>query len=79
MVMGVAVCAAMGNHTAKKELSESLVVNGYIHTTNPEKCTESTQCSTSGSVMCTVNNLGVTRLWDKNDDGECIIELFRKP
>jgi|GEM_PF-1150845 len=77
LVVGFATTAAMNtsNLGQKKTLANE---QGFIHLTNPERCTPSSQCSPTGTEMCTVGDVsGAARLWKKNQIGQCIVELYR--
>ena len=53
------------------------LVHGYINTIDGA-CLLSDLCSTSGEQVCTVGYIsGGTRLWGKNANGVCILQLYR--
>ena len=77
LVVGFATTAAMNTNdlSQKKTLANEV---GFIHLTNPERCNASSECSPTGSQMCTVGDVaGATRLWKKNQNGQCVVELYR--
>ncbi|MDR7208831.1 DUF6520 family protein [Flavobacterium aquidurense] len=77
VVMGFAAAAAMN---APQNSVKNALVNevGYIRHSNLTDCEPSDECSPTGSQMCTVGDVpGATRLWKKNQNNQCIVQLFR--